>query len=100
MEQSAKPEEVEMWKCEKCNKTIRLVSKWAHINYVHEKKKRVHKKRKVDTEDTDEDDDKQLRNVVKDFLLRDCVACEHYACKATCPMKSFRDCLRSALQHH
>lgn len=90
--------EVKKWTCPDCGKTIQAASKWAHLNYVHTAQKKTPKKRKMDTDASASDGGKQLKQIVKDYLLFDCVACEHYACKPTCPMKSFRDRLRSALQ--
>jgi Fe-S-cluster-containing dehydrogenase component len=100
IDQAAPPgEEIKKWTCQECNKTIKAVSKWAHMNYVHGAQKKTPKKRKLDTDAAAATDvGKQLKQIVKDYLLFDCAACEHYACKPTCPMKSFRDRLRSVLQ--
>jgi Fe-S-cluster-containing dehydrogenase component len=88
------------WTCPECHKTIKSQSKWAHVNYVHGDKKKQPKKRKtIDFEDPSETDKtfKNLKRIVSDFLIRDCPACEHYACKSGCPLKSFREKLRVAL---
>ena len=49
------------WTCEKCNKTMKIGSKWAHQNYTHGDGRRRVKKRKLDKEVDEEKKEEEKR---------------------------------------